>query len=104
MSENKETKKTLKIGVTGMTCASCSSAVERTLNRTEGVGSAVVSLATNEAAVVSVKLKIQEYLKQVYQDNKQVSFAQIGVSILSADEVDDYSNLMINGAATNIPV
>jgi len=51
MSENKEVKKTLKIGVTGMTCASCSSAVERTLNRTEGVGSAVVSLATNEAAV-----------------------------------------------------
>ena len=52
MSENKEAKKTLKIGVTGMTCASCSSAVERILNRKDGVGSAVVSLATNEAAVI----------------------------------------------------
>ncbi|MHA1185692.1 MAG: heavy metal translocating P-type ATPase [Candidatus Heimdallarchaeota archaeon] len=51
MSEGQETKKTLKIGVTGMTCAACSSAVERILNRTEGVNSAVVSLATNDAAV-----------------------------------------------------
>ena len=41
--------KKLKIGVTGMTCAACSSAIERILNRTEGVDSAVVSLATNDA-------------------------------------------------------
>ena len=49
MSEGQETKKTLKIGVTGMTCAACSSAVERILNRTKGVDSAIVSLATNDA-------------------------------------------------------
>lgn len=60
--------------------------------------------ATTEIATESVKTKIKEYLKTVYKENKTVSFAQIGVSILSADEVEDYSSLLINGASTNINV
>ena len=44
-------KKTIKIGVTGMTCAACSSAVERSLGKTKGVESATVSLATNDATI-----------------------------------------------------
>jgi len=59
---------------------------------------------TNEAAAASATLKIKEYLKTVYQENKVISFAQIGVSILSADEIEDYSNLMINGSTVNITV
>ncbi|NHJ86979.1 MAG: copper-translocating P-type ATPase [Asgard group archaeon] len=52
MSDSDETtKKTIKIGVTGMTCAACSSAVERVLTKTEGVNTAAVSLATNDAVV-----------------------------------------------------
>lgn len=51
MAESDTTKKTIKIGVTGMTCAACSSAVERILNKTSGVDEAVVSLATNDAVV-----------------------------------------------------
>ncbi|MFW9924056.1 MAG: heavy metal translocating P-type ATPase [Candidatus Thorarchaeota archaeon] len=51
-TENPEKKKTIKIGVTGMTCAACSSAVERSLSRTTGVDSAVVSLATNDAVII----------------------------------------------------
>jgi len=50
-SENESTKKKIKIGVTGMTCAACSATIERSLNKREGVNSAVVSLATNEAVV-----------------------------------------------------
>lgn len=50
-SETESTKKKVKIGVTGMTCAACSATVERSLNKREGVDSAVVSLATNEAVV-----------------------------------------------------
>jgi Cu+-exporting ATPase len=50
-AESESSKKTIKIGVTGMTCAACSSAVERILNKTDGIDEAVVSLATNNATV-----------------------------------------------------
>jgi len=50
-SENESTKKKIKIGVSGMTCAACSATIERSLNKREGVNIAVVSLATNEAVV-----------------------------------------------------
>ena len=49
--DTETTKKKIKIGVTGMTCAACSASVERSLNKREGVDNAVVSLATNEAVV-----------------------------------------------------
>jgi Cu+-exporting ATPase len=52
MTESETPKKTVKIGVIGMTCAACSSAVERVLNKAEGVDDAVVSLATNNATVI----------------------------------------------------
>ena len=42
----------LRIGVAGMTCASCSARVERTLGRLEGVADANVNLATEQATVV----------------------------------------------------
>ena len=38
--------------VSGMTCAACSSAVEKALSRKEGVLSASVNLVTNTAEVV----------------------------------------------------
>jgi len=60
--------------------------------------------ATKEVAAESVKVKIKEYLKTVYKEKKIVSFAQIGASILSADEVEDYSSLLINGTSTNINI
>jgi len=41
----------LTLPVTGMTCAACSSAVERALSRSEGILDAHVSLATGEARV-----------------------------------------------------
>jgi Cu+-exporting ATPase len=41
----------VEIGIEGMTCASCSSRVERTLNRLPGVQAAVVNLSTEQAAV-----------------------------------------------------
>ena len=44
--------KQLEIGVDGMTCASCSSRVERALNQLAGVSQATVNLATTRAQVV----------------------------------------------------
>ena len=51
MSETESKKKSIKIGVTGMTCAACSSAVEKALRKRSGVENATVSLATNDAVV-----------------------------------------------------
>ncbi|HUU78211.1 MAG TPA: heavy metal translocating P-type ATPase [candidate division Zixibacteria bacterium] len=51
MTEEIDDTKTVKIGVTGMTCAACSSAVERALKKRTGVNTAAVSLATNDAVV-----------------------------------------------------
>ncbi|MFO8149440.1 MAG: heavy metal translocating P-type ATPase, partial [Trueperaceae bacterium] len=42
----------LRVGVSGMTCASCSARVERNLGRLEGVAEANVNLATEQATVV----------------------------------------------------
>ncbi len=41
----------LVVPVTGMTCAACQARVQRTLEKTEGVAQATVSLMTNSAAV-----------------------------------------------------
>jgi len=41
----------LRVGVAGMTCASCSARVERSLGRLEGVAEAHVNLATEQATV-----------------------------------------------------
>lgn len=43
--------KEIQVGIGGMTCASCSSAVERTLNKLEGVVKAQVNLATETATI-----------------------------------------------------
>jgi P-type Cu+ transporter len=41
----------LRVGVAGMTCASCSARVERALGRLDGVSEAAVNLATEQATV-----------------------------------------------------
>lgn len=45
-----ESKITINVG--GMSCAACSAAVEKALNRLKGVSSATVNIATNKAVVV----------------------------------------------------
>lgn len=44
-------EKRITFTVLGMSCASCSAAVERALNRAEGVSQATVNLATEKATV-----------------------------------------------------
>ncbi len=57
-----QTSKRAELGVDGMTCASCSSAVERALKRLDGVSEASVNLATNRAAFSydPSKVKLQQ--------------------------------------------
>ena len=44
-------RETAEIGVGGMTCAACVSAVEKALDRVPGVGSVSVNLATERARI-----------------------------------------------------
>ncbi|MBI9094357.1 MAG: copper-translocating P-type ATPase [Sphaerochaeta sp.] len=69
-----------KVAIGGMTCASCSSAVERTLNKLDGVKLAQVNLAT-ESATIEYEgdgLSLEDIKKAV---------SKIGYSIL--DEIDE---------------
>ena len=51
--------KRAEIGVDGMTCASCSAAVERAIKRLDGVTEASVNLATNRAAFTYDPAKVK---------------------------------------------
>jgi len=59
---------------------------------------------TNEVATISTSEKIKEFLRQAYKENKIISIAQLGAVILSVVEIDDYSNLKINGNILNVTV
>lgn len=52
------TTQQLDLPITGMTCASCVRNVERALNKTEGVETAVVNLATEKASVTFAEEKV----------------------------------------------
>ncbi|HAF85181.1 MAG TPA: cation-transporting ATPase PacS [Sphaerochaeta sp.] len=69
-----------KVAIGGMTCASCSSAVERTLNKLDGVKLAQVNLATESATIEfeGEKLSLDDIKKAV---------SKIGYSVL--DEIDE---------------
>lgn len=69
-----------KVAIGGMTCASCSSAVERTLNKLDGVKLAQVNLATESATIEfeADKLSLEDIKRAV---------SKIGYSVL--EEVDE---------------
>ena len=71
--------KQLKVGVGGMTCASCSSAVQRTLSKLDGMDTAQVNLATETAT-----LSFDETALNLDSIKKAVK--RIGYEIL--DEID----------------
>ncbi len=57
----------VELDISGMTCAACSTKVERKLNKAEGVIKATVNLATNKATVEynSARLKVSDLIKVV---------------------------------------
>ncbi len=65
--KEEETLREITIPIAGMTCASCSSAVERALNKLEGITKASVNFATERAVI--------QY------DNNQVRISQIKQAI-----------------------
>lgn len=59
--------KTIQLAIEGMTCSSCSSALERVLNKLDGVQSASVNLVMNSATIIydNKVLKLNEILKAI---------------------------------------
>jgi len=54
--------------------------------------------------IENIKHSITEYLRSIAFVVPYVSYAKIGEAIISAEGVDDYANLKVNGGATNIDV
>ncbi|MBS3938119.1 MAG: copper-translocating P-type ATPase [Peptococcaceae bacterium] len=85
--ENSLTKISLKI--TGMTCASCSSKVERVLRRVNGVTEVAVNLATETASITydstlitpqSIREKIEQVGYSVKEDKESISLLIKGMT------------------------
>ncbi len=74
-----------KIAIGGMTCASCSSAVERTLNKLDGVKLAQVNLATESATIEFEGDKLS-------LDDIQKAVSKIGYSVL--EEIDEKTRMV----------
>ncbi len=76
-------EKTIELGVTGMTCASCASTVERTLQRTEGVAEAHVNIATERASVTfdPTVLDVRGLVERVRASGYDAQVARIALPI-----------------------
>ena len=68
MAEIKEAeKKTLRLPVTGMSCAACSARIQQTLSEMAGVGSASVNLASEQATIEydPIKVNVDDFIRTV---------------------------------------
>lgn len=59
---------------------------------------------TDEQIIQNVSDSIANYLKEVAFKLDYVSYARIGEAILNSAGVEDYSDLLLNGGNTNVPV
>jgi Cu+-exporting ATPase len=76
--------KEVNVGIGGMVCASCSSAVEKTLNKLPGIGLAQVNLATETASI-----KFDEATLTFDQIKKAID--RIGYSIIEKETEEEKS-------------
>ena len=79
--------KKIKIDVTGMHCASCSTLIDRALNKVDGVKSANVNLTTNKATIEYDKGKTNEAALVSTIQNKGY-----GARIVSENDQSIYGN------------
>lgn len=77
--------KTVTIPIRGMTCASCASRIEKTLNKQEGIAKASVNLATEKAMVEYDPLVIR--LSQIRQSIEKIGYQALEIE--KNDTVDE---------------
>ena len=68
-------KQQATIQITGMTCANCSSFIEKRLNKTEGILSATVNLATEKATIEFDTDRIS--LQQIHEFISKIGYGTI---------------------------
>ncbi|PTK35460.1 heavy metal translocating P-type ATPase, partial [Staphylococcus nepalensis] len=68
--------------ISGMTCAACSSRIERVLSRTEGIDQANVNLVTEKASIEYDQSHVD--MDQVFEKVKQLGYEPIALE--TADE------------------
>lgn len=78
--------------ISGMTCAACSSRIERVLNRTEGIDQANVNLVTEKASIAYDQNQVD--MDQVFDKVKQLGYEPIALE--TADEAKARKNKELN--------
>ncbi len=72
---------------------------------TINISVAIVTDGTEvDTATANIETAISDYLGDEASDDRYVSYAKIGSAILSAEGVDDYSDLTVNGGTVNIDI
>ena len=57
-----------------------------------------------ETVTAAIRAAVAAYLKHIAFAQDYVSYAQIAAAILSADGVQDFADLTVNGGTANVPV
>ncbi|PTJ91721.1 heavy metal translocating P-type ATPase [Staphylococcus simulans] len=78
--------------ISGMTCAACSSRIERVLSRTEGIDQANVNLVTEKASIEYDQSLVD--MDQVFEKVKQLGYEPIALE--TADEAKARKNQELN--------
>ena len=94
LSPDRSTQKTVTLAITGMHCASCSSRIEKVLNNKEGIVSAAVNLASEQARVAYDPDLIN--VRQMREAIGELGFT----AERSSDGVDDFTRKRLESEAT----
>lgn len=62
------------------------------------------SSVLEETVKANIEKSINSYLKDIAFESNYVSYAKIGEAIISAEGVEDYTNLTVNGGTANVNV
>ena len=60
--------------------------------------------AGQETVTAAIRAAVAAYLKRIAFAQDYVSYAQIAAAILSADGVQDFADLTVNGGTANVPI
>jgi len=91
-----ESNETVKIKLSGMTCASCALKIETKLKNLEGVSSSAVNFANEEATVEfnSTKTNYNEFNKAIKDLGYKASLAKIDFEVIDLISEQEFNNVL----------